>query len=155
MLTGVTQRKGLDKQGSLYKLDPDSDKATLVIEHPLFTCCSSMVSHGDYLFIARSTFLYNLYRVDPVNRTYVCLGNDWNGASLASREDSKDTLYARYNCYFYDNIYEIKYLSAYVPYYELKSYVWSVARVPSIVSHARYLYTQGSDGDLFIVEPFD
>ena len=139
----------VSKLGGLYELDLDSGKATFVIEQLLFKNCASMVSLGDYIYITRSTYFYNFYKVDPTNKIYRCLGNDWNGARLAV---DTNLLYARCNGYVFDSIYSIHDLSIGMPSYRLKSHEWSMARVPNIVSHGDFLYTQGSDGDLFLVD---
>ena len=136
--------------GNLYELDPESGHTTLLIENTLFKLCTSMVSLGDYLYITLNTYLYNLYRIDPIEKSYTCISSGWCGARLASFEGGPLLLYARYGHTLSDSIYTIDTTSSPEITYNVESSWWGKSRVPNLVAHGNLLYTSDK-GDLSVI----
>ena len=143
----------ITESGNLYELDPASGRSTLLIEDTPFKLCTSMVSLGDYLYITLNTYLYNLYRIDPIEKSYTCAGYWWCGAKLATVEHSS-VLYSRYRHFLWDTIFKTNHPEndkLFRSYFATDD--WKITNEPNLVGLGEYLYTQGSDGDVFAVAP--
>ena len=143
----------ITENGNLYELDPESGQTMLLIEDTPFKLCTSMVSLGDYLYITLNKCLNNLYRINPIEKTYTCAGYWWWGAKLATVEHST-ILYSRYRHYLWDIIFKTHHPENDKLFW---SYIatsdWKVTNEHNVVGVGEYLYTQGSDGDVFVVFP--